>query len=139
MTAAELAALHARCFTTPRPWSEAEFGQFLGDAGYFFCTEPAGFVLGRAVVGEAELLTLAVDPDHRRAGVGRRLAEAFATQALARQADTAFLEVAAGNTGALALYTVSGYTESGRRPRYYTTPEGVKIDAILMKKNLHSA
>ena len=29
MTPAQLAALHARCFTTPRPWSEADFATFL--------------------------------------------------------------------------------------------------------------
>jgi len=139
MTSAELATLHARCFTAPRPWTEAEFAQFLADPAYFLCDTTTGFVLGRAVAGEAELLTLAVDPDHRRAGLGRQLVEAFEAAALAREANTAFLEVAADNRGAYALYLALGYTESGRRPRYYQTPQGAKIDAILMKKSLRSA
>lgn len=139
MTPQQLAALHARCFTTPRPWNAAEFAQFLADPTYFFCMDIAGFVLGRAVAGEAELLTLAVDPDHRRAGLGRRLVQAFEAASLVKQAETAFLEVAADNLGAHALYIASGFTESGRRPRYYQSPEGTKIDAILMKKSLLSA
>jgi ribosomal-protein-alanine N-acetyltransferase len=99
----------------------------------------AGFVLGRAIAGEAELLTLAVDPDHRRGGLGRHLVRAFEGAAMTRKAEFAYLEVGADNPGAYALYLAMGYSESGRRPRYYNTPEGAKIDAILMKKSLQSA
>ncbi|MDX5350628.1 MAG: GNAT family N-acetyltransferase, partial [Paracoccaceae bacterium] len=82
MTAAELAILHARCFSTPRPWTQAEFAGFLSDPLVFLLVESdAGFLLGRAVAGEAELLTLAVAPEARRRGLGQRLVSRFLYQA----------------------------------------------------------
>jgi hypothetical protein len=71
MTPADLAALHARCFRTPPPWSAADFATFVADPLAFLLVEgDAGFLLGRAVAGEAELLTLAVAPESRRRGWG---------------------------------------------------------------------
>lgn len=137
MTPAHLAALHARCFTTPRPWSEADFAAFLQDPLAFLLTEgDAAFLLGRAVAGEAELLTLAVAPESRRLGLGRKLLARFLYQARLRGAETAFLEVAADNTAARALYATSGFTESGRRKNYYATPTGSRLDAVLMHRAL---
>ena len=70
MTPATLAALHARCFQTPRPWSEAEFETLLADPLVFLLVEgDAGLLLGRAVAGEAELLTIAVAPESRGRGL----------------------------------------------------------------------
>ena len=70
MTAAEMADVHAAAFTTPRPWSEAEIADLLASPLCFALTEPGGFLLGRVVAGEAELLTIAVAPDARRRGLG---------------------------------------------------------------------
>ncbi|MCT2539410.1 GNAT family N-acetyltransferase [Sedimentimonas flavescens] len=132
MTPAELATLHARCFTTPRPWGEAEFAELLASRFCFLLIEPEGFVLGRVIAGEAELLTLAVAPEARRHGSGRKLVERFAETATQRGADAAFLEVSAENAPARALYAQAGWTESGRRKGYYRTPEGCHIDAVIM-------
>ena len=135
MTPAQLAALHARCFTTPRPWSEADFAPFLQDPLAFLLTEgDAAFLLGRAVAGEAELLTLATAPESRRLGLGRKLVARFLYQARLRAAETAFLEVAADNAPARALYLASGFTESGRRKNYYQNPQGDRIDALVMRR-----
>jgi ribosomal-protein-alanine N-acetyltransferase len=137
MTPAALAALHGRCFTTPRPWSEAEFASFLADPLAFVLVEgDAGFLLGRVVVGEAELLTLAVAPEARRRGLGRKLLARFIYQARLRAAETAILEVAAGNAAARALYLAGGFAESGRRKRYYHNPDGTAEDAIVMARRL---
>lgn len=137
MTPQELATLHARCFTTPPPWSAADFAGFLGDPLAFLLTEgDAGFLLGRAVAGEAELLTLAVAPESRRLGLGRKLVARFLYQARLRGAEEAFLEVSAANPGAQTLYAAAGFGESGRRRGYYATPEGGRIDAIVMRRKL---
>lgn len=137
MTDAELAALHARCFTLPRPWSAAEFAGFLSDPLAFLLVEgDAGFLLGRAVAGEAELLTLAVAPEARRRGLGRKLVARFLYQARLRGAVTAFLEVADTNTGARALYAASGFAESGRRKGYYRDGNGAAVDAVVMSRPL---
>lgn len=136
MTPDALAALHARCFETPRPWRTDEFASMLTSYGVFLHSTKAGFILGREVAGEAELLTVAVDPAHQRQGVGRALLAEFETQAIQRGATEAFLEVACNNTAAIALYRTANYTESGKRPAYYTPPSGSKIDALTMRKPL---
>ena len=67
MTPEDLAALHARCFDSPRPWSADEIASLLAGRGTFLLEAPHGFLMGRAIAGEAELLTVAVDPQARRA------------------------------------------------------------------------
>jgi [ribosomal protein S18]-alanine N-acetyltransferase len=137
MTPAELATLHARAFTTPRPWSEAEFASLLTDPLAFLLVEgDAAFLLGRAVAGEAELLTIAVAPEARRLGLGRKLVGRFIYQARLRGAESAFLEVAEDNIAARALYRASGFTEAGRRRGYYRTPQGTAVDALVLVRSL---
>ncbi len=136
MTPAELAALHAACFTTPRPWTEAEFESFLAAPHVFLLGEAQGFVVGRAVAGEAELLTLAVAPGARRRGLGRALLAAFEAEARARGAEEAYLEVAEDNAAGRALYAGAGYRETGRRPGYFRTPDGQPVAAVLMARAL---
>lgn len=136
MSPAALAALHSRCFTAPRPFTEAEFAVLLDGPGSVLCAETDGFALGRAVADEAELLTLAVDPAARRRGIGARLLARFEREAAAQGAATGFLEVAADNAAALALYKAGGWTAAGRRPGYYDAPGGGRVDAVIMQKAL---
>lgn len=137
MTPAALAALHARSFTTPRPWGEAEFAALLSDPLAFLLVEgDAGFLLGRTVADEAELLTIAVAPEARRLGLGHRLVSRFLYQARLRGADSAFLEVAATNDAALRLYSGCGFILAGQRRGYYRTPEGRAIDALVLRRAL---
>lgn len=134
MTPAAMSALHAACFVTPRPWSSAEFSDLLSVPGVFVVGGAEGFALGRALAGEAELLTLAVHPSKRRQGRGRQLLSAFEAEAMAREAEAAFLEVAADNGAAIALYRRAGFVDAGRRPGYYRPPRGGAIDALVMRK-----
>lgn len=136
MTPAELAALHRRCFTAPRPYTEDEFAALLAGAGTYLCLAQAGFALGRAVAGEAELLTLAVAPERRRQGTGAALLDRFETEARGRGAAIAFLEVGADNAAARALYARAGYAEVGRRRGYYRAADGTQVDAMIMQKAL---
>ena len=96
----------------------------------------AGFLLGRAVAGEAEVLTLAVAPEARRRGLARKLLARFVYQARLRGAGRAFLEVSAENTAAIALYESAGFAAVGRRKGYYATPQGARIDAIVLTRDL---
>lgn len=133
-----LAALHAASFTLPRPWSAAEFAALLSAPQTFLLAESTGFLVGRAVAGEAELLTLAVEPAARRAGCGRRLLARFEAEARARGAERAFLEVAAGNRAARALYAGAGWREAGLRRGYYAAPGGAAVDAVVMVRDLRA-
>ncbi len=136
MTPAEMAAIHASAMTVPAPWSVRDFETLAAGRNVFIASPSAsGFALGRVVVDEAELLTLAVDPDAQRQGIGRACLTAFETEAIARGANHLHLEVAATNAPALSLYRSAGWHEAGRRKAYYKGPDA-RIDAILMTKQL---
>lgn len=135
MTPQRLAALHERCFVTPRPWSAAEFAGMLAGAHVFALgDDETGFALGRAIAGEAELLTLAVAPEARGRGLGRSLLREFLATARRQGAHAAFLEVAADNQPARALYTSEGFRAAGRRRGYFRRPDGTAADAIVMTR-----
>ncbi len=134
MTTADLAAIHAASFTTPRPWSATELTEVLASPGAYLCRSPDGFAIGRVIAGEAELLTIAVLPAAQGQGQGRGLMDKIIAGAAARQADTLFLEVASDNAPAISLYRAAGFVESGRRRAYYRPPVGQPIDAIVMTR-----
>jgi ribosomal-protein-alanine N-acetyltransferase len=131
-----LAELHAHCFETPRPWSAAEFTDLLSQKHVFLVEQTQGFALGRAVAGEAELLTLAVHPEDRRQGHGLALLKRYEAAARATSAVESFLEVSEVNLGAIRLYRDFGYSDSGRRTRYYRSADGVYLDALVLRRSL---
>lgn len=133
---ARLAAIHGACFDTPRPWSAEEIAAMLPAPGIVLLSEPEGFLIGRALAGEAEILTLAVAPAARREGVATRLLAAFLDRAARAGATRAFLEVAERNAPARALYARAGFAETGRRPRYYRHPDGSRSDALVLARAL---
>ena len=117
-----LAAVHALAFDDP--WSEGAFAELFASPGVFALAaddgdEIAAFILCRAIAGEAEVLTLAVAPAHRRGGVATELLQAAMATAQRSGAEAMFLEVAADNAAALALYRGAGFTQAGLRRGYY--------------------
>lgn len=136
MTPETLSALHELCFTTPRPWSAHAFADILERPGTFLLAEDHGFLIGRVIADEAELLTTAVHPNRQRSGIASRLVVRFVEEAGARGAASVFLEVAQTNKAARELYAKFDFAETGRRPDYYRTPEGGRVDAILMSRSV---
>jgi ribosomal-protein-alanine N-acetyltransferase len=134
-----LAKAHASAFEAP--WPPEAFASLMGTPGVFALAAvdraPVGLILMRAVAGEAEVLTLAVDPGHRRRGVARALLEAGLAQAAAMGAEEAFLEVAADNRAALALYRQEGFEEAGHRGGYYRRADGEAVDALVLRRTLN--
>jgi ribosomal-protein-alanine N-acetyltransferase len=96
---------------------------------------PIGYVLWRAAADEAEILSLAVDPRHRRAGHGKRLLQACLRDAARVGARTIFLEVGERNRAARVLYEHCGFVETGRRPNYYRGPKGPE-DALTYRREM---
>lgn len=137
--AAVLAMLHATSF--PAPWDAQEFETFLrqpGIAAWIWNSEtPEGFILVRAAADEAEILTLAVAPAQRRRGTAVKLMHAAMDALRAGSAVRMFLEVAADNVGARALYAGCGFAPCGRRADYYAAGRmGPAVDAIVMARDL---
>lgn len=139
MTPPEMAALHARVFTTPPPWSAQAFASLSDGPGTFTIGDARGFVIGRAIAGEAEVLTLAVAPEFRQQGLARGLMSGFHATARTHGAATAFLEVAEDNPAAIALYLSLGYEPAGRRRGYFSAPDHTLLDALVMTKSLATA
>lgn len=139
--AAALAAVHASAF--PAPWSAEEIRRLGEDRGGFALVvegedgAAVGFILCRAIAGEAEILTLAVRPSARRRGVAAALVQAAAALA-AETAEALLLEVAADNAGAIALYEGAGFSRVGRRAGYYARAGGAAMDALVMRRALNS-
>lgn len=138
-----LAALHARCFTAPwdQVWSAASFAEILampGAAGWLIAMadQPQGFVITRSVVDEMEIILIAIDPLHQRQGLGGRLLEAACAAARAQGVQAAFLEQAAPNLAARALYLGHGFAEIGRRRAYYHGRSGETADALVLRRQL---
>ena len=135
MTPDALSGLYARAFRESRPWSADEFRSLLNDPHVFLEVRGAAFALGRVIADEAELLTIATDPDYRRQGLARACLSAFEDTAGAHGASTAFLEVAADNTAAHRLYETQGYAIVARRPGYYHRANGAAADALIMRRS----
>jgi ribosomal-protein-alanine N-acetyltransferase len=135
-----LAALHAAAFA--HPWTAKALSQLLDTGAEALLAQkgdlPCGFILVRHAAGEAEILTLAVTPDHRGLGIGAALVEAARKQLEATQVQDLWLEVAEDNTAARRLYESAGFEPVGRRRGYYETSEG-RIDALVLRLKLTSA
>ena len=132
----DLARLERLCFS--RPWSRQALKEELTNpAACFLVGEEAGEVLGYAgmhcAAGECYVDNVAVFPEARRQGVGRRLMEALLQAAAARGGEFLSLEVRPSNLEALALYRGLGFREVGRRRRFYDDPVE---DGLLLTKDL---
>ncbi|MBU6507855.1 MAG: ribosomal protein S18-alanine N-acetyltransferase [Alphaproteobacteria bacterium] len=135
-----LARLHGAAFPED-PWERRALSRLLtlptmharlAEAG----GKPAGFILALVVGGEAEILTLCVDPITRRRGVARTLLADLYAAARAARSSRIVLEVAADNDVARALYAAEGFTAVGRRPAYYRRPDAAAADALILARSL---
>ncbi|HBM40944.1 MAG: ribosomal-protein-alanine N-acetyltransferase [Roseobacter sp.] len=133
MTPQDMARIHAAAFVHDRAWTAQEIADLLASPFVTYLAEPQGFALTRLIAGEAELLTLAVDPAAQRQGIGRRLLQRW-MDGLEAQADTAFLEVAADNTAAIALYTSAGFRQTATRRGYYQRKDAPSVDALILSR-----
>lgn len=133
----QIAALEQLCFSDPWPEQiiEKELDNPLSLWLCALCGEQViGYVGSQTVLGEADMMNLAVAPTARRAGVGRALVQALCQALQAQQQATVLtLEVRDSNEPALALYTALGFAQIGLRKNYYLHP---KEDARILRKEL---
>jgi len=130
-----IASLHALSF--PDAWSAASIARLIGGPGGFALIAgengaETGFALLQCVPPESELLSIGVSPDRRRSGLGRAILAHAARELMQSGGTLMFLDVAADNTPALALYRSLGFQDISRRARYY----GGRTDAIVMQAPL---
>jgi ribosomal-protein-alanine N-acetyltransferase len=138
------AALHAESFAPlgERAWTRRDLAELLaspGVAGTLLAVDggDAGFALWRVAADEAELLTIAVRPVHRRRGAGRRLLMAMIDHVRSAGARSLYLEVGTDNQAARHLYDSEGFRAVGNRPAYYQRGSGRAVDGIVMRLTLN--
>jgi ribosomal-protein-alanine N-acetyltransferase len=138
---AALVSLENRCHT--HPWTERGLFEAMspagGQGGILVLRGPwkrgedergiRAYCALQVVAGEAHIHNLAVAPDARRRGLGKRLLALALEVARHRGARIVHLEVRHGNVAARGLYRTMGFAEVGKRPAYYSSPVE---DAILL-------
>ncbi len=131
---AQVAQLERECFSLP--WSESSIAGELENplSLWLVCVDDdrvLGYVGSQTVLGETDMMNVAVAPDARRRGIAQKLIEALAEQLKGQGSRCLTLEVRASNAPALGLYRKLGFAQAGRRPGYYRNP---KEDALILRK-----
>lgn len=129
-----VAQLEAICFSDP--WSEASVaGELENPLSLWLVAVEDGQVIGyvgsQAVLDAADIMNVAIAPEHRRKGIARLLLLQLEEEMRQKDVASLTLEVRASNLPAQALYEELGYREVGRRPNYYRKP---REDALILRK-----
>ena len=124
--------LEEMCFSIP--WSNTAIEEAFANELYrFVAVEEKGVIVGyanfRIVADEGEIERVAVHPDSRRRGYGRKLMEAMVEYSRKKGVRDMTLDVRVNNEKAINLYESCGFVEEGRRKDYYREPTE---DAIIM-------
>ena len=129
-----VAELEAACFNDP--WSLQAFeGEAENPLSLWMVAEEDGKVVGyigsQSVLGQADIMNLAVSENYRRKGIVRGLVLALVEELSKQDVTIALLEVRVSNTPAITLYESLGFSKVGCRKNYYFHP---KEDAYIMRK-----
>ena len=133
---APIAQLETLCFSDP--WSENSIASELTSRlSYWLVAVEDGQVLGyigsQSVLGESDMMNVAVHPDHRRRGIAEKLVTALSHDLKERDNVCLTLEVRASNMPAIGLYEKLGFVQVGLRKNYYRNP---REDALILRKAL---
>ena len=133
---AHIAQLEKLCFNDP--WSENSIASELSSRLSYWLVaveneEVVGYIGSQSVLGESDMMNVAVHPACRRRGIAEALVEALSHDLKERGNVCLTLEVRASNAPAIALYEKLGFTQVGLRKNYYRNP---KEDALILRKPL---
>lgn len=122
------------------PWSMGQFKEeFKGvpnSRHFLVATNESDQIVGYAAVlvvapgVEADVLTVAVQPDYARKGIASHFMKELEKWSKEKQALAMMLEVGVENFGAINLYEKLGYKTIATRKGYY----GPGLDAFVMRK-----
>jgi ribosomal-protein-alanine N-acetyltransferase len=107
------------------PWSRSDIESDIGGniLSAYYVAETKGAVCGYAgiwvVCVECHIMTIAVAPEHRNAGIGTMLLMKMLDEARLRGASRHFLEVRVSNEAAIGMYEKFGFRAIDVRKAYY--------------------
>ena len=130
----QIAQLEKRCFSDP--WSENSIrSELTGRLSLWVVAldgdTVAGYIGSQSVLGESDMMNVAVAPEYRRQGIAQALILELIRRLSQQGNRSLMLEVRASNTPAITLYHKLGFAQVGRRPNYYRNP---KEDALILRK-----
>ncbi|MGJ8558695.1 MAG: GNAT family N-acetyltransferase [Litorimonas sp.] len=129
-----MATIHAACFD--KPWPALDMTVHVARDLCVGLGEPLmSFAILRRSDIDAEILTVATNPEARSQGLAGRVLAAAEEQYRVAGLRNIFLEVAEDNASARRLYERLGFVPIGRRPGYYARPEG-RIAAVTYSLKL---
>ena len=131
----QVAAIETECFGR-EGWSEKSVAGELSNTLALWLVavdggRVAGYVGSQTVCAETDMMNVAVTAGFRRRGIAEQLVNALVAELKAMGSHSLTLEVRASNVPAQALYEKLGFTQVGRRPRYYQNP---REDALILRK-----
>lgn len=133
----DMLKIEKKCFPD-EPWTRKMFESELENmiSAFLVGVDESGAAVcfgGMWLIADtAEITNIAVDPDHRRLGLGEKTLSLLCDICRERGVSRINLEVRDGNDAAIGLYEKFGFEPVGRRKKYYDN----KFDAILMTKKL---
>lgn len=132
--AKQVAQLEQKFFSMP--WSEdAIIGEVDNPLSLWIVAKDGdqvvGYVGSQTVLGESDMMNIAVDTQYRRQGIGKKLVLALIERLKENSVHCLTLEVRASNATAIGLYEKLAFIQVGRRPNYYSNP---KEDALILRK-----
>jgi len=113
-----------------------EFQGLMEQTGVHMSAVPDCFALGRLVLDEVEILTVACAVEAQRRGLARQVMLSLFEASAVLGGRSVFLEVAADNVPALGLYKSLEFEQVGRRSGYYQRSDGTQCDALILRKSL---
>lgn len=130
----QVSTMEAACFSMP--WSKKSFEENLNrsDAVYVVARDGdkvLGYCGAYVILNEADINQVAVEPLHRKKGVGGKMLAALLEKLRKAGADAVALEVRKSNEAAIALYESMGFVTEGIRKNFYEKPVE---DALIMWK-----
>lgn len=131
----QVAELEKLCFGT-EAWSEKSVASELTNRLSLWLValdgeRVSGYVGSQSVLGESDMMNVAVHPDYRRQGIAEKLCLALVEALKEKGNHCLTLEVRASNEPAKALYEKLGFIQVGLRKNYYRNP---REDACILRK-----
>ena len=130
----QIAELEKICFNDP--WSENSIASELDNRLSCWLVAIAddkvvGYVGSQTVLGETDMMNIAIHPDYRKQGIATELISALIEALNERGSHSLMLEVRASNEPAKSLYLKMGFDVVGVRKNYYRNP---REDALILRK-----
>lgn len=133
----QVAELEKCCFSESWSYRLLEAGLY-SDYDIYYVFEQEEKILGycnlRILAGEGEVQRIAVLPQYRGRGLGRKMMEAMMNVSRENQVTAVSLEVRESNTAARSLYESYGFAEEAVRKDYYHEPTENAV--IMWNRNL---